>query len=341
VTWRAGARVAAVGLVVAALLVAGAPATRAEVPPGPRLAYLRWGLVAGEPLEVDSAAPDGSAVQLLAGGPSNPVPLPNVYGGISWSPSGSSLAFVSGVAPGSEYEPGFVYIVPAAGGVADQVPGSEGATDPVFAPDGRSLAVERSRRAMHRRRGGRGAEYERSVWLLGLEGGFIRRLTRWQSRPIVPASFSPDGEVVAITRVARNGRRDAVAISLDGSGSHLIATNAANPVYSPSGSRLAVVRPSGLSTDIFVGRSDGSHLKRISDGEAEHWPAWDPSGRRLAFVSYDGPVFPQSLLGIGGTLVEINADGSCETKIRSSPAVAFLAPAWQPGAGRGAGRISC
>ena len=70
-------------------------------------------------------------------------------------------------------------------------------------------------------------------------------------------------------------------------------------------------------------------------------PTWDPSSRRLAFVRYDGKVYPQSLFGVGDTLVEINADGSCETKIGSAESVAVIAPAWQPGPGRGAGPILC
>lgn len=183
--------------------------------------------------------------------------------------------------------------------------------------------------------------FEFSVWLLGLEGGFIRRLTQWRPRARVPASFSPDGRTLAITRLDRHGRKDAVAIPLDGGRSRLIAANAANPVYSPNGKRLAVVRPGFLTTDIYVGKSNGTDLRRISDGEAEHWPTWDPSGQRLAFVRYDGKVFPQSLLGIGDSLVEINADGSCERKIGSADSVAVNAPAWQPGPGREAGRIPC
>ncbi len=335
-------RIFAVVLLLAALSGVAAESACAEVPPGPRLAFLRWNLSAPPGVEVDTAAPDGSAAQLLAGGGLSAVPLPDINGGISWSPDGASLAFVSGLAPElATYQPGSVYIVPAGGGTAIEVPGSEGATNPVFAPDGRSLAVERTRSRPSRQRGGAPVAFEFSVWLLGLEGGFTRRLTRWRSRARVPASFSPDGRTLAITRLDGRGRKDAVAISLDGGRSRLIAAHAANPVYSPNGKRLAVVRPGFLTTDIYVGKSDGTHLRRISEGEAEHWPSWDPSGRRLAFVRYDGKVFPQSLLGIGDTLVEINADGSCERKISSAESVAVTAPAWQSGPGREAGRIAC
>jgi dipeptidyl aminopeptidase/acylaminoacyl peptidase len=140
------ARITTAGLVLAVLIGIGAGAAHAEVPPGPRLAYLRWDLYSGpEQVQLDSAAADGSAGELLAGGATSVVPLPDPYGGISWSPDGASLAFVSGGAPESTtYQPGSIYIVPAGGGLATEVAGSEGASNPVFAPDGRSLAVERT-----------------------------------------------------------------------------------------------------------------------------------------------------------------------------------------------------
>jgi hypothetical protein len=39
--------------------------------------------------------------------------------------------------------------------------------------------------------------------------------------------------------------------------------------------------------------------------------------------------------------MQINADGTCPTKLLSSPRAKFFAPAWQPGSGREAGRIAC
>jgi hypothetical protein len=39
--------------------------------------------------------------------------------------------------------------------------------------------------------------------------------------------------------------------------------------------------------------------------------------------------------------MEVNADGSCPTKILSIPRTAVLNPIWQPGPGREAGPIAC
>jgi len=39
--------------------------------------------------------------------------------------------------------------------------------------------------------------------------------------------------------------------------------------------------------------------------------------------------------------MEINADGSCLTRVFSEPGIVVSGPAWQPGLGRGAGPILC
>jgi hypothetical protein len=85
----------------------------------------------------------------------------------------------------------------------------------------------------------------------------------------------------------------------------------------------------------------------VSEGR----PSWDPSGQRIAFSR--GPSTFPAFLGetdseIPSRLLQINADGSCETlmfakQVRHNPFFGrdFSSPAWQPGPGRGAGPIAC
>ena len=40
-------------------------------------------------------------------------------------------------------------------------------------------------------------------------------------------------------------------------------------------------------------------------------------------------------------VMEINADGSCKTKLLSVPSVTLFGAVWQPGPGREAGSIAC
>ena len=64
--------------------------------------------------------------------------------------------------------------------------------------------------------------------------------------------------------------------------------------------------------------------------------SWDPSGQRLAFDRYRGDHYEWA-----NSILEINADGSCETEVLAKKRTIFYGAAWQPGPGREAGRIGC
>jgi Tol biopolymer transport system component len=87
-----------------------------------------------------------------------------------------------------------------------------------------------------------------------------------------------------------------------------------------------------ISTDLMIVPVDGGKpklLARVKGGA--RWPSWDPSGSRIAFTLPDEDA-----------VMEVNADGSCMTKVYSAPrGGAVFGVAWQPGAERGAGPISC
>jgi Tol biopolymer transport system component len=134
---------------------------------------------------------------------------------------------------------------------------------------------------------------------------------------------------------------------------HLIARHAAVGVLSPDGTRIAYLhqgrkyeergsaggRATGRTTDLFVRDIDGSHSLRLTHTpkRAELGPSWDPSGERLVFAQLGSA---RSLFETG-EIVQINADGSCRTKVLSLPKAILLEPVWQPGPGREAGRIEC
>jgi hypothetical protein len=74
------------------------------------------------------------------------------------------------------------------------------------------------------------------------------------------------------------------------------------------------------------------------------WPSWDPSGSRLAFTRLNAAGVDDWDNGAqpGSALMEVNVDGSCLTKVYSlGKAGTVEGAAWQPGAGRGVGPISC
>jgi Tol biopolymer transport system component len=234
---------------------------------------------------------------------------------------------------------------------------------PVFAPDGRTIAFSRTHQAQKAGGDGAGIRGYKSTtaWLVDLATGDPRRITRWRNGlEYFPTSFSPDGSILALVR-SRNRRvePEVLAMHLDRGGISVLARRASDAVYSPDGSRLALLRihtrahvhdavgesaEVGVeaTTDLFVMNADGSGSRRLTDTPTkfELWPTWDPSGQRLAYTQFGGGS-EADFLGLSDALMEINADGSCPTRVLSYPHVALYGAAWQPGPGREAGPIAC
>jgi Tol biopolymer transport system component len=124
----------------------------------------------------------------------------------------------------------------------------------------------------------------------------------------------------------------------------LISAGAADPAYSPDRLKVALIRADRVrpTTDLFVANADGTGLTELTHTEGfEQHPSWDPSGQRLAYETLRPGRSEAALLGFGDALMEVNADGSCQTKVLSLRKTAFLSPVWQPGPGREAGPIAC
>jgi Tol biopolymer transport system component len=331
-------------LVAVAVAIACAGSAAAGTPPGPRLAYQR---LISYPDVYFTIGPDGGEPQPLVDFATAGLPKPAASAGFSWSPDGTRFAYAGVTGGGIGSKPGErrVYVPPAAGGPAVEVPGSLGAEMPVFAPDGSSVAALRIRL---RTRAHRGRVEQSSIWLLGLDGIGARRLTPWRHVfKETPWSFEPDGSGLGIIRSVSIGRHkvsgEAVVLPLGGGAEEPIATKATGLAFSPDGTRVALLRPGATGEDLWVGAADGTDLRRISDGpRTEESPTWDPSGQRLAFVMAPAPTFHPNFGFYGNALLQVNADGTCQSVLRSeSTSYAILSPSWQPGPGRGAGPIGC
>lgn len=345
------------------MLALAAGVSGAATSEGPRLAVTRW--PAGRaPFELLSTDAVGASQQEIVRGYAKSLPAPVPFGGPSWSPDGGTLAFTGVVGlprKGVPLPRLKVFLVSADGTGLRAAPGASGGDGPVFSPDGRSLAFTRLRIRTRRNGGGHeGLAYESaSVWLADLATGAVRRLTPWGNGVINEASsFSPDGKLLAISR--RNDERlEALTLSLEGAGLTVLTRNGFSPRYSPDGSTIMFLRGPRRTfkqrtregkkvvertvtttvADIYAMNADGTGLRRLTNTPrlSESPVSWDPSGQRIAYTTDP----PAASAPFGNTIMESNSDGTCATPVLTDFEFAYIGPAWQPGAGRAAGRISC
>lgn len=346
-----------IGMGAVALLLAALPMQAAASPEGPRLAVMSLSFSPPFTGLLTTGQQGGAREELVASSPGGSAPLPTILTALSWSPDGQMLAYVATVGQKRRkfsVEPRTkVFVLSADGGKPKPVPGTDGSLSAVFAPDGHSIAFStRRRRLRPNGHGGSKVAYEsEAIWLAGVDGTGKMQMTPWRNGlRELPASFSPDGGTLAATRLLGKKGSDAVAIALASGETAVLAHDAREPVYSPDGSRIALLkkrrqagpRAKGITanaTDLFVMRADGSDTLRLTRTPKvlELFPSWDPSGGRLAFTrfSLSGP------LGLNGEIAEINPDGTCPSKVLSSRNVIFTGAAWQSGASRSAGPIVC
>lgn len=345
-------------LLAVCTLMALPGAAQAEVPSGPRLTFLEAGAFS---FKLISADPRGGDQQVIVGGSLKSRFLPFPFSPPTWSGDGTRVAF-TGITSSGRKALLDVYDAAGDGTGVTKLPRTRDGLDPVLAPDGRTLAFarEREREARRPHRGKVTVFRSVSIWLLDLESGAVRQLTPWRNGLFSsPSSFSPDGSTLAITRElskAHTKRRiAAVAVRLDGAGSTVLAENAGDAVYSPDGTRLAMVtigtpRTIGSKgesltyspTDLAVAAADGSGLTKLTrTRNLELRPSWDPSGQRLAYTLLQASVGEAHFLGAGDSIMEVNADGTCKTKALSIPSATLYGATWQPGPGREAGPIAC
>lgn len=327
----------------------------AAAPAGPRLAVVK---LTEKPyrLELLTLGPSGGHPLRLALRDTDSRML-MVFSALSWSPDGEQGVFtgVVGRQKGDDHELLLrLFTVRADGRDLRVIRGTNGANEPIFSPDGRTVAFTRSvDRETPTTVGGKRREefHGASIWTVDLLTGAQRQLTPWRDGLYYGASsFSPDGSTLLATHEDNSllNEPEPVALELDGSGSRRLLEAGSSPVYSPDGSEIALVRNTAHgkdreeTTDLYVIRADGTDVRRLTGtpGGYESSPSWDPSGERLAYVRLS---FVRTETGVSGTsaLMQINADGTCRTKVPSSPNAFLFAPTWQPGPGREAGRIEC
>jgi Tol biopolymer transport system component len=354
------------GLVLSIALAVSATFSIAAVPDGPRLAIIRDFSYPKSLTEIASVNAVGGALQTVVRDEDlvrNEGPFGINGSHLTFSPDGSLIAFTGSVRRGGgEVESPVILVVGADGAGLQALRETFTEAEPIFAPDGHTIAFA-TLKVINGPLDRDGASVLLGIRSVDVEDGSQRMVTPWRpwgkGAVLYPSSYSPDGSTLAATAWPFNGstRARAVAVRLDGSGSSLLAKNAEEPVYSPDGSRIAFVRVHThvkhpphrrertiIRKDLYVMRADGSSLTRLTRSPRllEEWPSWDPSGERIAFNSYRPGPGPLRLPS-DTSVMQINADGTCLTKVLTSRSrrQSLGGVAWQPGPGRGAGPIEC
>jgi Tol biopolymer transport system component len=357
-------------LLVLAVVWLGATTAQAAAPPGPRLGFIRYELRRVTPQDLTSNHIDaynlltadalGTQPQFLLGYTLGTTITP--FSGPSWSPDGLFIA-IGGVPDSS---PGFspvgdIYVLGADGSGLRQVTQLGDASDPVFSSDGKTIYFARTKVGQIPKSARTvSIPTATSIWAIGTDGAGLRRLTPARWRVVdAPGSVSPLTGDLAFSRFIFNRLRfrySARVISpVTGTGT-LLAPNAVAPAYSPDGRQVALAslpdhnwprrsprdRHPHLATELYVRNlaTGATHrltrTRLVSEGPF----AWDPSGQRIAYIRGTDEA---------ARLLEINADGSCPTALSKKPrrhlkfssGPLYRGIAWQPGAGREAGRIAC
>ncbi len=333
---------------VALCLASGAGAAMA--PEGSRLAVSRMTF---EPFRLDLETVDQRGalpVRLIGGSNERERPLPEPFVQPAWSPDGSRIVFAG------SFGKTRLYVANADGGEMRPLAGSSNPDEPVFTPDGDSVAFARYqfRPRAHPRGRERFEITGASIWILRLADGALTHLTpKRKGVYMYPESFSLDGGTLLVSRAVGNRPWEVVRMTVGTGKMEVLLRRADSPVFSPDASRIAFTRwlsrraPDGTletGSHIFTIRAGGGGLRQLTHGPGnDRFPSWDPAGERLAYVRYLPEGFGElAELGFGSAVIAVNADGTCPRAILpASPLTAFFGTVWQPGPGREAGRIPC
>ena len=188
----------------------------------------------------------------------------------SWSPSGTSLAYVSFVS-----RKPVVYVHDVLSGRRRLVANFRGSNSaPAWSPDGRMLAVTLSR------------DGSSQLYLMDVNGGEPRRLSQSSSIDTEP-HFSSDGKWIYFVsdrggspQIYRMGTSGVAAERVTFSGSYNIS-----PALSPDGRWLAYVSRVGGAFKLHVMEFATSAVTAITDTVADESPSFSPNSRLIVYAT--------------------------------------------------------
>lgn len=139
------------------------------------------------------------------------------------------------------------------------------------------------------------------------DGSGIQLLSKGIQSAYGPASYSPDGQLVAF---AKDG--DICVVPASGGAERCLTSGTALdeiPHFSPDGKMIAFSRDVDGKLSVWSMLSDGSGAKRLTKSDQDWHPVWAPDGSKIAFTS--------GRRGAPGIYL-IDPDGTNETRLTKS-----------------------
>ncbi|TYP91292.1 protein of unknown function (DUF5050) [Fodinibius salinus] len=226
-------------------------------PTGTKIAFVSNRGGSGYHLYVMDA--DGSNIQQLTSSGAQVV----LTGGVSWSPDGSSLAFVDGRSGNNE-----IYTIGADGSGEQRLTNNSAADNfPHWSPDGSKVLYTSA------------TDGDQEIYTMNPDGTGRQQLTTDTDANLTPR-WSADGSKIAFSS-DRSGNNELYTMNTDGTGVQQVTSDPGTDIYpswSPDGSELAFYTGRDGDVEVYKINADGSGIPTnlTANSTGDLIPYWSP-----------------------------------------------------------------
>jgi len=166
------------------------------------------------------------------------------------------------------------------------------------------------------------------IYVMDVDGGNVKQLTRTTGENEWLPSWSPDGTKIVYYRALPGKPADIYVMNADGSNSRRLTTHSdgdIHSVWSPDGTKIAFSSHRDGDWEIYVMDADGSNKRKVTSntGVSDYHPAWSPDGKKIVYMSVRGTSAKDREIYV------MDADGSNARRLTDN-SVEDRGPDWSP-----------